>query len=287
MSGGPPVGARRCALDYPVVGGAPAPVPATALTGFLDAGKTTLLNRILGGDHGLSVGVLVNDFGRRQHRCRSRGRCRDRRGQPGERLRLLLDPRRPDRGRDVGDGHARAAGVHPVGGERCRRAGRDRVTFRCRACCDRVHLDSIICVLDAEQVFEAPELMELEIWQVARADMVILNKVDLAGQEQIERIRGWLDERMHRYRLLEADRCDVPLDVLLSAGRFRPGAFGQGLRPACAPWPRHHPCARHLDLPDRPPPVTPGAPHRRVPPPPQACTGPKASCTPPRWPASR
>ena len=37
---------------------------------------------------------------------------------------------------------------------------------------DRVRLDSIICVVDAEQVFAAPEQMELKIWQVASADGV-------------------------------------------------------------------------------------------------------------------
>ena len=64
--------------------------------------------------------------------------------------------------------------------------------------------------------------MELKIWQVATADMVILNKTDLVGREQIERIRDWLDDRLHRYRLLEASRCDVPLEVLLGVGRFHP-----------------------------------------------------------------
>ena len=87
---------------------------------------------------------------------------------------------------------------------------------------DRVRLDSIICVLDAEQVFAAPEHMELKIWQVATADMVVLNKTDLVGPEQTERIVAWLDDHLHRYRLLQAERCDVPLDVLLGVGRFDP-----------------------------------------------------------------
>ena len=44
-------------------GGAPKAVPITVLTGFLGAGKATLLNRIVNGNHGVRVGVLANDFG--------------------------------------------------------------------------------------------------------------------------------------------------------------------------------------------------------------------------------
>lgn len=38
-------------------------VPLTVIGGFLGTGKTTLLNRVLQGDHGVRYAVLVNDFG--------------------------------------------------------------------------------------------------------------------------------------------------------------------------------------------------------------------------------
>lgn len=39
------------------------PVPLTVLGGYLGAGKTTLINRLLQGGHGKRLTVLVNDFG--------------------------------------------------------------------------------------------------------------------------------------------------------------------------------------------------------------------------------
>jgi G3E family GTPase len=39
------------------------PIPALILSGYLGAGKTTLINQLLQGDHGRRITVLVNDFG--------------------------------------------------------------------------------------------------------------------------------------------------------------------------------------------------------------------------------
>lgn len=41
----------------------PTRIPLSVIGGYLGAGKTTLINRILTGDHGRRVAVIVNDFG--------------------------------------------------------------------------------------------------------------------------------------------------------------------------------------------------------------------------------
>jgi G3E family GTPase len=96
------------------------------------------------------------------------------------------------------------------------------LTFMDEGMRDRIRLDSIMCVVDAEQIFAAPEMMELKLRQVAFADMLILNKVDLVAPEEIERIKTWLDDRFQRYRLVQTSRGNVPLEILLSVGRFDP-----------------------------------------------------------------
>ena len=39
------------------------PLPVTIVSGYLGAGKTTLINRILGEDHQMRLMIIVNDFG--------------------------------------------------------------------------------------------------------------------------------------------------------------------------------------------------------------------------------
>ncbi|CAN5276660.1 GTP-binding protein [soil metagenome] len=198
-------------------------MPLTVLTGFLGAGKTTLLKRILSGDHGLRVAVLVNDFGAinidadlvvsvDENIISLANGCvccsiRDD-------LRAVIDdlialPEPPEYIILEASGIADPASI--------------AISFSIETSDTKVKLDSIICVMDAEQVFEIPEHMQLKLCQIASADLLLLNKIDLVDEAQIHRIDKWLDENFHLHRIIKTSQCEVPMEVLLSSGRFDPG----------------------------------------------------------------
>jgi len=198
-----------------------APVGLTVLTGFLGAGKTTLLNRILSDDHGLRLAVLVNDFGAINidaelvvnvdagvislaNGCV----CCEIRDDLVESAMTLLD-------REEGIEHIvlEASGVADPGGI--------FATFNDPALTEKIRVDGIVCVLDAEQVFAYPEypaLLDLKLRQVGFADMLVINKVDLTGPEQMQQVHSWLDTHFARLRIIETSHGQVPLSLVLGVG---------------------------------------------------------------------
>ncbi|MFC2037570.1 CobW family GTP-binding protein [Chloroflexota bacterium] len=199
--------------------------PVTILTGFLGAGKTTLLNRILNGSHGLRVAVLVNDFGSInidtelivgvEDNAISLANgcvCCNIRDDLVETIEMVLSrPENPEYILLEASGVADPSGI--------------ALTFAIPKFRDRIRLDSIISIVDAEQAFAHPEYPYVEVLklrQIGFSDMVVLNKIDLVDEEQLQKVKDWINSRMSRVRIVEAVQCDVPLEILLAVGRFDP-----------------------------------------------------------------
>ena len=136
----------------------PEVTPVTVLTGFLGAGKTTLLNRILSGDHGLRLAVLVNDFGSINIDAdlvvgvESGGDiislangcvcCNIRDDLLAAVQQVIERPEQPDYLVLEASGVAEPSGI--------------AATFLDARLRDRIRLDSIMCVMDAAQIYAAP-----------------------------------------------------------------------------------------------------------------------------------
>ena len=200
-------------------------IPVTLLTGFLGAGKTTLLNRILNGQHGLRVGVLVNDFGainidaelvegveENTINLTNGCVCCEIRDDLVRSLEQLLE-----RADQIDYVILEASGVADPEGI--------VMTFLSPRYEGLLTLDSITCIIDAEGIFadgDNEKLNLLKLRQIGFADMVVLNKTDLVSRDHVEVARDWIDQQLHRVRIIEATRCEVPLEVLLAVGRFDP-----------------------------------------------------------------
>ena len=200
-----------------------AAIPVTILCGFLGAGKTTLLNRILNGSHGLRVAVLVNDFGAInidtelivgvEENAISLANgcvcCQLRDDLIGTVRAVIARPQAPQYILLEASGVADPSGI--------------AATFMLPIFSDKVRLDSVIAVVDAEQAFAYPgypDIQELKLRQINFADLVVLNKVDLVSEDERETVRDWLESQFNHTRIVEARQCNVSLEILLGVGRF-------------------------------------------------------------------
>ena len=198
------------------------PIPVTIISGFLGAGKTSLLNHILNADHGLRVAVLVNDFGEINIDAElvsgvsgestinlSNGCicCSIRDDLREATVQLIQGPNPPEYIVVETSGVSDPAAVS--------------LTFLAAELQSRTRVDSVLTVVDAEQIHQVNEKhRRLAVDQIAMADIVVLNKLDLVNDEEREDLADFVRDTVPRARILEATFGEVPLDLVLGVGTY-------------------------------------------------------------------
>jgi G3E family GTPase len=94
------------------------------------------------------------------------------------------------------------------------------LTFMAGDLRDRLRLDSIITVIDAEHFSATALESPIARAQVVYGDILLLNKADLVDEQRLAEVEAELRAIKTDARILRACRGDVPLGLLLSVGLF-------------------------------------------------------------------
>lgn len=208
-----------------------AQVATTVLGGFLGAGKTTLINRLLRAPEGRRIAVLVNDFGdvavdellieAEDGRLVSLANgcvCCSMGGDFAGALDRVL-------GTDVRPDHLviEASGV----------AEPDRIADIARAEPD-LRLNAVVTLVDAAQIqaqFSDPRLSALIHAQIGGADLALVNKTDLVADPQA--VSDWLRSVAPEVPIILTRQAEAPTELILGdLERASDGGFWSRAAPA-------------------------------------------------------
>jgi G3E family GTPase len=225
-------------------------LPVTVLSGFLGAGKTALLNRILRNRDGRRVAVIVNDMSEINIDAaliRDGGAALSRTEETlvefsnGCICCTLRDDLRQEVQRLADSGRydyllIESTGISEPMPVAATFAVRDE---HGRSLADVARLDTMLTVVDgaaflrdfgsAERLAEhglragADDdrgLVNLLVEQIEFADVIVISKCDLASADMVARTRAVLRALNRDARIVEARGGDVPLDMVLNTGRF-------------------------------------------------------------------
>ena len=199
----------------------PDKIPVTVLTGYLGAGKTTLLNRILTEPHGKRYAVIVNEFGEigidndlvvntdeEVFEMNNGCICCTVRGD----LISIMDGLMKRKGKfdAIIVETTGLADPAPVA----------QTFFMDQDVADAARLDAVVTVADAkwlsDRLKDAPEAKN----QIAFADVIVLNKIDLVSPEELEAVEARIRAINPYASLHRTQNARVPLAVVLDRNAF-------------------------------------------------------------------
>jgi G3E family GTPase len=198
----------------------PNPIPVTVLGGYLGSGKTTLLNHVLIQSAGRRIAVLVNDFGE----IGIDGDLIS--AADGDTITLtngcvccligsdLMSALWSVRDRDAPPEHViiEASGIA------------DPAPIAHHALTPGFDLDGVVVLLDAETVRRRerdPIVGRTIRRQLAAADVLVLNKIDLVSAEQLDELDSWLDRCAPGVPVLHARDGQVEWTAVAGSGDGR------------------------------------------------------------------